>query len=479
MALLGLMLVIPLVAAALAYIFGRRAFLISVAGTLLVLLLASYAVLNFGTNVKSYQFVETYQWLPSLGSSVILGVDGLGIAMVVLTAILFFVAVLVSSHLVHQNLRLYYAVFAVLEALLLGVFMSVDLLVFYIFWDLVVVAMFFLILAWGGSNRRYAAMKFIIYTGFASFVLLLSILAVYLQSGLSTFDMRELAAAVYPQTFAMVVFAAFFLAFVIKMPVFPFHTWLPDAHVEAPTPVSIILAGILLKMGAYGLIRLPYTMFPQVASSLFMYIAAFAVVSIVYGAIVAIMQRDLKRMVAFSSVMHMGLVLLGISTMTQAGFNGAIYEMFSHGLVAALGFSIAGFVHEKLGTRTIGEFSGIFRLVPRIAWILVFASLAAFGLPSTTGFPSEILIFIGSFLSYGALTVFAIGGGVVLATGMIWMLQKTCFGEVSVSGMPKDLNYSEYLPFAILIVLILFFGLYPQFLIDMIKSFPAGLGFVR
>ncbi|SRR3989344_1099973 len=476
---ISLMLALPVVTALLVYLLPKKASRwIAIIGTLATLAISASILVNFDIRDGSFKFIEQYKWIPSIGASVLFGVDGLSLVMVLLSTSLFFIAILVSGSLVHEKLKLYYTLFLLLETFVLGVFVSLDLMLFYIFWDLVIAAMFFLILIWGGSNKRYASIKFIIYTGAASFILLLSIIGVYMMSGASSFDIRQLTSAVYPQTFGLIAFIGLFFAFIVKMPIFPFHTWLPDAHVEAPSPASVILAGLLLKMGAYGLIRVAYSMFPNVASSLFVPIAALAGISIIYGAAVAVVQKDLKRMIAFSSIAHMGMVLLGIASMNQIALTGAIFAMFSHGIVSAMGFSMAGFIHEKIGTRIIGLFSGLASSAPRMGWTLLIVAIASFGIPTTSAFPAELMIVMGAFSVYGYYVLIPIIGILILAGGFLFMVQKSSFNNPSPKKV-KDMSFVEYLPFIILLIMLFFFGLYPQFLVYFIDSYSKVASFIR
>jgi NADH-quinone oxidoreductase subunit M len=390
------------------------------------------------------QFTVNVPWVPQAAIHYHVGVDGISITMLFLSALLGLIAV-VASWKVDDRPRAYFAMLLLLQVGMNGVFVALDFVLFYVFWELVLVPMFFLIGMWGGARREYASMKFFLYTLAGSVFMLVGILALYLNSSPHTFDMVELSRLGASGAFAGIggwVFALFFLGFAVKVPIWPLHTWLPDAHVEAPTAASVLLAGILLKMGAYGFIRVSLPMLPEASRSWAPFIAALAVVSIIYGAAVAFAQTDLKKLVAYSSVSHMGFVMLGIASLTAQGIDGAVAVMFSHGVVTGMLFLLVGMVYERTHTREIAKVSGLSDQVPVIGGILAFASFASLGLPGLSGFVGEFLSLIGSWASAYVpnwLTVGAAIGVLFAAAYTLWMVQRVILGSPSpdVAGIPE------------------------------------------
>jgi NADH-quinone oxidoreductase subunit M len=409
------------------------------------------------------QFVERYDWVPELGMSYYMGIDGISVTMLGLSVLLTFLAVLISWK-IDKRPRAYFAMILLLAVGMNGVFCALDFVLFYVFWELVLVPMYFLIAGWGGPRRQYAAIKFFLYTLFGSVFMLVGILALYLSPAGGTFDMLSYyGGGGLTASFQWWVFAAFFLGFAVKVPIFPLHTWLPDAHVEAPTAGSVLLAGVLLKMGTYGFIRVSLPMLPDAAIAWAGFIAALAAISIVYGAAVAFAQKDLKKLVAYSSVSHMGFVMLGIAALTAAGLNGAVVVMFSHGVVTGMLFMLVGMIYERTHTRMIPETSGLAVQVPALAGVLAFASFASLGLPGLSGFVGEFLTLLGAWASdlwVGWVIISAIG--VLLAAAyMLWMLQRVVLGEPSeaVKGI-KDMTGLEFAALAPLIALTLVVGIW-------------------
>jgi len=408
------------------------------------------------------QFVEKHAWVPSVGIQYFLGIDGISLSMLVLSALLSVLAV-VASWNVEKKPSTYFAMLLLLEVGMNGVFLALDFVLFYVFWELVLVPMYFLIATWGGPRREYAALKFFLYTLFGSVFMLVGIIALYLHPAGGTFDMTALVGAGLPATFQWWVFAAFFLGFAVKVPIFPFHTWLPDAHVEAPTAASVLLAGILLKMGTYGFIRVALPILPDAAKQWSGFIAALAAVSIVYGAALAFAQTDLKKLVAYSSVSHMGFVMLGIASGTVEGIDGAVAVMFSHGVVTGMLFLIVGMVYERTHTRMIADLSGLSGAAPVAAGLLAFASFASLGLPGLSGFVGEFLSLLGAWKSaipVGWVVVAAIG--VLLAAAYtLWMVQRVVLGTPSkqVHNM-GDLTVREIGVLVPLVVLTLVVGVW-------------------
>lgn len=439
---------------------GDLAKWVALAVTLADLALATAMVLGFKAG-GGMQFVEKFDWIPEVGIQYYLGVDGISMPLVALSALLTMLAVLASWH-IDKKPRFYYAMLLLLQVGMNGVFAALDFVLFYVFWELVLVPMYFLIAQWGGPRREYAAIKFFLYTLLGSVFMLVGIVALYLQAG--TFDLIALADAGFDTTFQWWVFLAFFLGFAVKVPVFPLHTWLPDAHVEAPTAASVLLAGVLLKMGTYGFIRISLPILPDAFAEWQVFLAILAVVSIIYGAAVAFAQTDVKKLVAYSSVSHMGFAMLGIAAGTAEGLSGAMAVNISHGLVTGMLFMMVGMFYERTHTREISQVSGLAGQMPVIAGLLAFASFASLGLPGLSGFVGEFLSLLGAWTStvISPWMVVAAAFGVLLgAAYMLWMLQRVVFGMPSpaVEGQP-DANVREIVSIVPLVALIVVIGVY-------------------
>lgn len=406
------------------------------------------------------QFVEKSTWVPQANITYHLAVDGLSLAMVALSALLTVLAI-VASWKTDKNPATWFSMLLLLEVGMNGVFLAMDFVLFYVFWELVLVPMYFLIATWGGPRRQYAAVKFFLYTLFGSVFMLVGIIALYLETG--TFDILEMAGAGLDPSFQWWVFAAFFLGFAVKVPMFPLHTWLPDAHVEAPTAASVLLAGVLLKMGSYGFLRISLPILPDAAAEWSTFIGALAAISIVYGAALAFAQTDMKKLVAYSSVSHMGFVMLGIASMTPEGLNGAVAVMFSHGVVTGMLFFLVGMVYDRTHTRMIAEVSGLSSKVPVAGGLLAFASFASLGLPGLSGFVGEFLSLIGAWASdIPAGWVVVSATGVLLAAAyMLWLVQRVVLGTPSEAvARIDDLGPRELAVLAPLVALTLVVGLY-------------------
>ena len=358
---------------------------------------------------------------------------------------------------------------------MIGVFVSLDFILFYIFWELVLLPMYFLIAIWGSSNRMYAATKFFIYTLFGSVLMLVGILMIYFNSGLKSFDILELTKSSIAPNMQNWIFLLLFMGFAIKVPMFPFHTWLPDAHTEAPTAGSVLLAGILLKMGCYGFIRIGIPILPDAAKSWAPAIAILSVIGIIYGALASLIQKDLKRLVAFSSVSHMGFVMLGISSLTPTAINGAVLQMFNHGCITGMLFLLVGMIYERTHTRLIADLGGLANKMPLWAGILAFTSFASLGLPGLSGFWGEFLVLFGTFNKgniFSKVMVYLAVLGIVLgAAYLLWMLQRVIFGKANEKlGELKRLSWLEFITLAPLIVIIILVGVYPTPIVNMINT---------
>ena len=435
---------------------------------------------GLGPDSAAFRFEENAVWIGSIGTRYHIGVDGISLWLVLLTTLLMPIAILSSWTAIKKRQLAYYVFLLILASAMLGVFVSLDLLLFYLFFEASLIPMFFLIGIWGGERRIYAAIKFFIYTAVGSLLMLVAIIALYF--AYHTFDYvllsQALAANGLGERPEFWIFLAFGLAFCIKVPLFPFHTWLPDAHTEAPTAGSVILAGVLLKMGTYGLLRFNLGLFPATAHKLAPIIIILAVIGIIYGALVAMVQPDVKRLVAYSSVSHMGFVVLGLFSFTELGMQGALYQMLNHGVSTGALFLFVGFIYERRHTRLISEFGGLATSMPWFATLFVFASLSSVGLPFLNGFVGEFLIMIGMWTSNAVAHPFVAtmlaGTGVIwAAVYMLWMLQRVVFGKVSNPENAKlsDLNAREVGLLLPLLVLMLFMGVYPRVFLD--RSQPS------
>ncbi|MBE3576694.1 MAG: NADH-quinone oxidoreductase subunit M [Limnochordales bacterium] len=430
------------------------------------LLLSLVLLARFAPSQAEMQFVEKYAWIPSLGISYHLGVDGVSLALVVMTALVTLLAA-VASYSIQERVKLFYSLLLLLETGMLGVFVALDYILFYVFWELVLVPMYFLIGIWGGPRRQYAAIKFFIYTLAGSVIMLVGIIALYFSAGMGTFDIIELqqAGATLGSRLQWWIFLAFFLGFAVKVPIFPFHTWLPDAHVEAPTGGSMILAGVLLKMGTYGFYRISLPTLPDGAQAFALLLATLGVINIIYGALAAMAQKDLKRMVAYSSISHMGFVMLGLAAMTPRSISGAVFVMLSHGLISPLLFFLVGSVfYERTHTRMIDELGGLYNKMPLASVVMAFGIFANLGLPGLSGFVGEFATLLGSFDVFRTLVIVGSLGLIITAAYHLWMMQRVLMGEASSAGglgkLP-DINRRELLVAVPLMALVLFLGVYP------------------
>jgi len=427
-----------------------------------------------GAAIGQMQFEEKISWIPAINAFYHLGVDGLSLPMVILMTFLGVLAVLVSWK-VELKPRQYFIWLLLLETSILGVFCSLDLILFFLFWELELIPMYFLISIWGGGRRVYSANKYLIYTLIGSAMMLAGILSIYFTTG--SLNMMELGGLtlVKPAIPLTAMFFLLLIGFAVKLPVFPLHTWLPDAHTDAPTAVSVILAGALLKMGGYGMIRLCVTIFPVVALRYAPLLVALAAFSVLYGAAVTFRQKDLKRLIAYSSVSHMGYVLLGIFALSQISLTGAVLQMFSHGIITGLLFAMVGLVYDKSHERNLDKLGGLARRMPVIVVVFSIAGLASLGLPSTSGFAAEFIIFVGCFTSVAVegIQLYTLLGvlGIVLTAGYIlWMLQKVFYGPPleKFDGVPDADNIEKVCIFSF-VGAIMFVGLYPAILTDVIK----------
>lgn len=430
---------------------------------------------RFNPQDSGIQLLEKFVWIPQIGVHYTLGVDGISLPMVCLTVLLSFLAC-VGSFGIKEREKEYYFLYLLLVTGMLGTFLALDLFFFYIFWEVVLVPMYFLIGIWGGPRKEYAAIKFFLYTLAGSLFMLLGILALYFHATPHTFNMMDLAKFSYSRFFQQWVFLAFFLGFAIKVPIWPFHTWLPDAHVEAPTPISVLLAGVLLKMGAYGFFRISYPILPDGARWFGPFMGVLAVIGIIYGGFVALAQQDFKKMVAYSSVSHMGFVLLGLAAFTTDGFNGALLQMFNHGMITGGLFLLVGVLYDRAHLRDLNAFGGLGAKMPVYGGILIFFSLASLGLPSLSGFVSEFLCLLGTFPVYRWFAVLATIGIILAATYLLYMIQRVLLGPLNQkwSALP-DINRREIFTLVPLMIPILAIGVYPKFILNYLTPALAAL----
>ncbi len=462
--LVGMLIILALPKSAVQTI--RNTALLSTGGALfLSLMLLSH----FQPQLTGVQFQEHVLWIPQLHIYYHLGLDGINLPMVLLTTLLGFLACFASWSIKERH-KEYYALYLLLQVGMLGTFLALDLFLFYVFWEVVLVPMYFLIGIWGGGRREYSAFKFFVYTLAGSLFMLLWILALYLHPNGQTFDMLELAqkGPAFPLAFQRWLFLAFFLGFAIKVPIFPFHTWLPDAHVDAPTPGSVLLAGVLLKMGGYGFFRIAYPIFPAAAQWFGGTMAVLGMINIVYGAFVAMAQTDFKRLVAYSSVSHMGFVLLGLSSLTPEGMNGAMLQMFSHGIITGAMFLLVGVLYDRTHTRDLNAFGGLGVQMPVYGGLLIFFSLASLGLPGLSGFVAEFLSLVGTFGVWRWQTVVSVLGIVVAAAYMLKVIRQILLGPLNEKwrALP-DATLREVCSLVPLLLLTVAVGVYPLLVLQL------------
>jgi NADH-quinone oxidoreductase subunit M len=438
-------------------------------GVTLLTLAASLPLWSrFEADSADFQFEEIHRWMPSLGVSFHVGIDGISLLLVLLTTLLTPVALASAWHAIEDRTKEFVITMLLLETGMLGVFVSLDLFLFFVFWEAMLIPMYLVIGVWGGGNRIYAAVKFVLYTMVGSALMLVAILAFYYQhgaaTGMYTFDLPTLARWVLPPGLGQnLMFLAFALAFAIKVPLFPFHTWLPDAHVEAPTAGSVILAGVLLKMGTYGFLRFCLPLFPDASLAFGPLIIALAVIGIVYGAWVSTVQPDLKKLVAYSSVSHLAFVMLGVFTFTIQGLVGGLIQMINHGLSTGALFLMVGMIYERRHTRLIADFGGLWQTVPAFSAVFLVVVLSSLGLPGLNGFVGEFLVLVGAFQVNRTVAALATTGIVFAAVYLLWMYQRVIFGSVTHDENRRlsDLTPREWAILAPVLVLIVWIGVYP------------------
>jgi NADH-quinone oxidoreductase subunit M len=442
---------------------------IGLAVTLLTLAVALPLWFGFDGDSAEMQFEELHRWLPTLGAGYHVGIDGISLLLVLLTTFLTPIALLSAWHAIEDRVKEFVVTLLLLETGMLGVFVSLDLFLFFVFWEAMLIPMYLIIGVWGGGNRIYAAVKFVLYTMVGSALMLVAILALYYQHGVATgtytFDLLTLTRWVMPPGVAQsLMFLAFALAFAIKVPLFPFHTWLPDAHVEAPTAGSVILAGVLLKMGTYGFLRFCLPLFPDASVAFAPLVFTLATIGIIYGAWVSTVQPDLKKLVAYSSVSHLGFVMLGLFTLTQQGVVGGVIQMVNHGLSTGALFLMVGMIYERRHTRLIAQFGGLWKVIPAFSALFLLVTLSSVGLPGLNGFVGEFLVLLGAFQVNFALAALAATGVIFAAVYLLWMYQRVAFGEVTHEENTRltDLSPREWALLVPVLVFIVWIGVYPS-----------------
>ena len=475
--ILSLLIFLPLIGALfILTIFGedeelvaKNAKFAALYSSLFTLALAIFMVVRFDANNADFQFVEKYQWVESIGLTYYLGVDGISLFFVLLSAILTPVCILASWESIKTRVKEYMIAFLLLETFMIGTFLALDSILFYVFFEGVLIPMFIIIGVWGGENRVYSAFKFFLYTFLGSVLMLVALITLYFQTG--TTDIPVLMQNPVAGSLQIWLWLAFFASFAVKMPMWPVHTWLPDAHVQAPTAGSIILAGVLLKMGGYGFLRFSLPMLPEASEYFAPLVYWLSIIAIIYTSLVALAQEDMKKLIAYSSVAHMGFVTLGIFTATTQGVEGGIFQMLSHGLISGALFLAVGVVYDRLHTRDINRYGGIVKNMPKYATVFMVLVLGSVGLPGTSGFVGEFLSLLGAYAVDPVIGTLATTGMILGAAYMLWLYRKVVFGPQvhADSAAMKDLNYRELAMFVPIVVMILWMGISPSIVMDKIS----------
>ncbi len=461
--------------------------------TLIVLIVAVTLYPQFDLNKagindpEGFQFTEEASWIPLFHINYFIGVDGLSFPMVLLTALLCFLCI-PASFGIKSGVKGYFALFLLLETGMMGTFVALDFFLFYVFWEIMLLPMYFLIGIWGGPRRIYAAIKFFIYTLIGSVMMLIVILLLYFNTkdpitGTHTFNMLHMmnqtnqSGVILINSIRILMFFGLYIGFAIKIPAFPFHTWLPDAHVEAPTAISVILAGILLKMGTYGILRILYPILPDATVALAWVIALNGMINILYGAFCAMAQKDLKKLVAYSSISHMGYVMLGMASFTAAGLQGAVFQMFNHGTITAMLFLLVGVIYDRAHHRQIAGFGGLANVMPKYLGVTMVAFFAGMGLPGLSGFISEAMVFIGAFEVWRVYTILAIFGIIITAAYLLWTLQRMFFGKTNpkYENLP-DINGRELFTLVPLGIIVVVLGVWPHPILNLMNTSLSYLG---
>jgi NADH-quinone oxidoreductase subunit M len=435
---------------------------LSLTFTVLTFLASLPLFFRFDKNSSSMQFVEVFEWIPAWNIKYYLGVDGISVLFILLSALLGPLCVLISWNSIKDKVKEFYIALLLIEAAMIGVFCALDFFLFYIFWEAMLIPMYLIIGVWGGPRRIYSAIKFFLYTLVGSVLMLVGIIILYFKGG-NTFDILALMSMKFPYKLQLILFWAFFAAFAVKVPMWPLHTWLPDAHTEAPTAGSVILAGILIKMGAYGFLRFSIPLFPEATKAMAPVALALSVIAIIYGGLICLVQSDLKRLIAYSSVSHMGFVTLGIFALNQQGLEGGILQMINHGIVTGALFLLVGVIYDRSHSREISHYGGLATVLPVYAGFFMVFTLASIGLPGLNGFIGEFLIILGGFKSSMLAGALAATGIIIGAAYMLWLYQRVFFQEVNpkVKGY-KDMDIREIITLFPLVVLVFWIGVYPD-----------------
>jgi NADH-quinone oxidoreductase subunit M len=444
---------------------------VAVVSTAVPFILSILLYLRYDFSGSGFQFVEKFDWIKAIGVSYHLAVDGISLPMVFIATMLTFICVLASWNIARP--KEYFGFLLLLAVGMTGVFLALDFILFYVFWELVLIPVYFLIGIWGGPRREYAAIKFFLYTFIGSVIMLAGILGLYFYAGARTFDMLEIAKVSIPLGMQKLFFLAMFFGFAVKVPIVPFHTWLPDAYVEAPTAISVLLAGVLSKMGSYAFIRIGLQVIPAGMKPFLYVIAMLGAISIIYGALCAMAQKDLKKLVAYSSVSHMGFVMLGIASFSAFGIQGAVVQMFSHGVITGLLFLLVGAMYDRTHTRIISDLAGMVSKMSILTAIFIYAAFASLGMPALSGFIGEFLVLLGSFSVYKAFTIAAALGIVITAGYMIWTVRRISLGQSTFKQTFADANALELSYMLPLCALMLILGVYPLPLLKIIN--PAAI----
>jgi NADH-quinone oxidoreductase subunit M len=470
--ILSILIFFPLAAALFILIFfkgGKSTMWAAFVASVIEFILTIPLMTNFDKANPAMQFVERVDWIPALGIQYSVGVDGISVLMIFLTTLLSAIAILGSFTYIQKRQKEFYISMLILETGMVGVFLALDFFLFYILWEAMLIPMYLIIGVWGGKRRIYAAVKFFLYTFAGSVLMMIAIIALYFKhgslTGEYTFDILKITAmhASYAPGFQMLIFLAFFIGFAIKVPMFPVHTWLPDAHVEAPTAGSVILAGVLLKMGTYGMLRFCLPMTPIASIKLMPFVAIMSVIAIIYGALVAMVQKDIKKLVAYSSVSHMGFVTLGIYALNQSGIEGGILQMFNHGIITGALFLLIGLIYERTHTREIADYGGIAKSVPVFATIFLIFTMGSIGLPSMGAFIGEFLVLVGAFQAFSDWAILAAIGVIFSAVYMLWCYQRVLYQQLNTRWENlKDMNLREVIYIFPLLVIVFWIGLYPE-----------------
>jgi len=471
--ILSLITFLPIIGAFFIFIFSsdkaesKNSIYVSLFTSFVNLFLAIFLWYSFDKSTSEFQFIEQASWINGF-IKFKFGIDGISILFIVLTAFITPICIISCINSIKQRLKEFLIAILVLESFMIGVFCSLDLVVFYLFFEAGLIPMFLIIGIWGGPRRVYAAFKFFLYTLLGSVLMLVAIISIYWITG--TTDVNEIYQIKIPEEFQYLLWLAFFSSFAVKMPMWPVHTWLPDAHVEAPTAGSVILAAILLKMAGYGFLRFSVGMFPVASDYFVPFVYTLSIIAVIYTSLVALMQEDMKKLIAYSSVAHMGFVTLGIFTFTTQGIEGSIFQMISHGVISAALFLCVGVLYDRVHSRLINSYGGVVNILPKYSMLFAVFMLGALGLPGTSGFVGEILVLLGAFQKNYLVAILA-SIGIILGAGyMLWLYKRVIFGKLEKKELLdlKDLNYSEFSILFVLAVLTIIFGFYPNLILDTI-----------